>query len=475
MLLQKGHIKRLKLSFITSTLLLAACGGGGGSSPAQPQPEPPAKPLVSSFSSSLTLQDEGQPVQAIASRTTTDDKDSMLAYRVSTSLSNSRTISMGENRVTASFPQVSQTFSFQLGNDPAAPILDILYDTLTRKMIDITLRRDRESPLPDTSVCEVNDQMNLVFSCQGVTFSEITDNGKFSVTFNNTTLRKTANPSSHVHTVTLNGKLTGELSIAPLALKDIPQTSSGNIVVNGKALKILAASYNNYSRGFRRTGLTALLEDGSGIYFAKYPNGAYESSYILSDPAGLIARPETITQLSLQSTTQSDTFTLNATRFKFDAPMHGATPAPLTISGSLSVPKPVQQFSVAPVVPTGVDANFYWYATNSPLRYSYIPEGISITLTNHNEVQLESNTFTAIIKNKKVRSINYLSLLSYNDTMQYVDYSCGENGFSCKDVTVTADGFGILLNNTKLVNNDKDAVELPAAITLNGGLVYPGR
>jgi hypothetical protein len=472
--MQKQQTSILKLSLLVSALGLYACGGSGSDN-ASATPEQPAKPLVSSFSSSLTLQDEGQPMQAIASRTTTDDKDSTLAYRVSTSLSNSRTISMGENRVTASFPQVSKTFSFQLGNDPAAPILDILYDTLTRKVIDITLRRDRESPLPNTSTCDVDDQFKPAFSCQGVTFSEITDNGKFSVTFNNTILRKTANASSHVHTVTLNGKLAGELSIAPLALKDIPQTSSGNIVVNGKPLKAVAASYNNYSRGFRRTGLTALLEDGSGIYFAKYPNGAYESSYILSDPAGLIARPETITQLSLQSTTQSDTFQLGTTRFNFDAPMSGETPAPLTISGSLSVPKPVQQFSYSPVVPVGIDGNSYWYGTNSPLRYSYIPEGISITLTNHNQVQLESNGFTAIVKDKKIQSINYESLLMNADPPEFVVYSCGKNSPPCQGTTVTADGFGILLNNTKLVNNDKDAVELPAAITLNGGLVYPGR
>lgn len=472
--MQKQQTSILKLSLLVSALGLSACGGSGSDN-ATATPAEPAKPLISSFNSTLTLQDEGQPVQTIASRTTTEGKNDTLAYRVSTTLSNSRTISIQGNLISASFPHISQTFSFQLGNDPAAPILDILYDTLTRKMIDITLRRDRESPLPDTSTCDVDDQFKPAFSCQGVTFSEITDNGKFSVTFNNTILRKTANPSSHVHTVTLNGKLTGELSIAPLTLKDIPQTSSGNIVVNGKALKFLAASYNNYSRGFRRTGLTALLEDGSGIYFAKYPNGAYESSYILSDTAGLIARPETITQLSLQNTTQSDTFTLNATRFKFDAPIHGATPAPLTISGSLSVPKPVQQFSVAPVVPAGVDAQSYWYGTNSPLRYSYIPEGVSITLTNHNQVQLESNGFTAIIKDKKVLSASYENLLMNANPIEYAAYSCGRNALSCQGATVTADGFGILFNNTKLGNNCPYPAELPAAITLNGGLVYPGR
>ena len=473
--MQKQQTSILKRSLLASALGLSACGGGGGgSSPATP--EQPAKPLVSSFSSSLTLQDEGQPVQAITSRTTTDNKDSMLAYSVSTSLSNSRMISMGESRVTASFPQVNQTFSFQLGSDPAAPILDILYDTVTRQLVSITLRRDRESPIPDTSTCDMNDPINPAFSCQGVTPGELAANGKFSITFNNTILRKTANDSSHVHTVSLNGKLTGELSIAPLALKDLPQTSSGNILVNGKALKILAASQNSRSRGFYRTGLTALLEDGSGIYFAKYPNGTYESSYILPDPAGRFARPESVAQLSLQSTAQSDTFTLNTTRFNFETSASGATPVPVTISGSLSMPKPVQPFSIAPILPAGVDANAYWYGANSPLRYGDVPEGISVTLTNHNQITLEKEDFNAVIINRKLQSITFKRLLTTSpDGLIAIDYSCGDHATACQGVTVTADSYGVLFKNTKLGNNRQDVIGLPAAITLNGGLVYPGR
>ena len=473
--MQKQQTSLLKFSLLASVLGLSACGGGsGGSSPATT--EPPAKPLVSSFSSSLTVQDEGQPVQAIASRTTTEGKDSTLAYLVSTTLSNSRTISIGDSIVTASFPVVSKTFSFQLGDLKDSPILDILYDTAAQTVTDITLRRDRKSPLPDTSTCNMNNQTNAAFSCQGVTFGEMMRNGKFSITFNNTILRKTANDTPQVHTVALNGKLTGELSIPPRDFQDIPQTSSGNIFVNGKVLKVLATSQNSRTRGgYSRTGLTALLEDGSGIYFGKYANGNYESRYVLPAPAGLITGPETITRLNHQTIAQSDTFQLGATRFIFEAPMHGETPVPLTISGHLTVPKPLQQFSYAPVVPANVDANSYWYATNSPLRYSYIPEGISITLTNHNQVQLESNGFTAIIKDKKVQSINYESMLMNADPIQYAAYSCGRNSFSCHGATVTADGFGILFNNTKLGDTDQDAIELPAAITLNGGLVYPGR
>lgn len=489
MLLQKDHIKRLKLSFITSAVLLAACGGGSDSSPAQPQPqpEPPAKPLISSFNSTLTLQDKGRRAQSIASRTTTEGKDSTLAYSVSTTLSNSRMISMGESPVTTNFPQLSQTFSFQLGKGKNAPILDILYNTVTQKVIDITLRRDQQWPLPDTLKCSIEDQINPALSCKGLTLNYAAASGKLTITFNNTILEKNLNPTPDTHTVTLNGQLTGELSIPPRGLQDIPQKSSGEIMVNDKVQKVLAVSMINNSTGRIRTGGSALLEDGSGIYFAKYPNGNYESSYILPDPADLIARPETTTQLNHQSTAQQDTFTLNTTRFNFDAPMSGETLVPLNISGTLTSPKPVQQLSYAPVVPAGVDANSYWsgvdaksywYSKNSSLRYSYIPQDISITLTNHNQVQLKNGFVSITLKNKQVQSIRLLGFFyspSSPNSFEIIDYSCIEISKICQDLTVTPDGYGILFKDTKLGNNRPYPAELPAEISLNGAMIYHGR
>lgn len=454
-----------------------ACGGGSGNSNSQPQPEQPTPPLISRFSSTLTLQDKGQTLQAIDSRTTTEGKDTTLAYSVSTHLENNLRITTDpDNRITASFPQVSQTFSFQLGNAQNAPVLDILYDTLARKAIDITLRRDRESPQPDTLSCSTQDQINPQTQCQGLTLHYVANSGKFSIVFNNTILTKITDHTPQAHTVTLNGQLTGELSIKPLSFDNIPQTSSGNILVNGKVLKILAASQNSYSRGgFQRTGVTTLLEDGSGIYFAKYPNGSYESNYILSAPPDLISKAEILTQLSHQGTAQYDTFTLDATRFDVDTPSGAEILAPLTISGHLTVAKPLQQLSYAPVTPAGVDASSYWYGTSSPLRYSYLPEGISITLTNHNGLVLENNGLVAIIKNKKVQSISFDNLLMSAESLQFAAYSCGQNGFSCQGATVTPDGYGILFNDTKLGATGQQTVEMPVAITLNGGLVYPGR
>lgn len=453
-----------------------ACGGGSGNSNSQPQPEQPTLPLSSSFSSTLTLQDKGQTLQAIDSRTTTEGKDTTLAYSVSTHLENNLRITTDpDNRITASFPQVSQTFSFQLGNAQNAPILDILYDTIAQKVVGVTLRRDRQSPLPDTSTCDMNDQITPAFSCQGVTFSAVAGNGKFSITFKNTILRKTLNPTPEPHTVTLNGQLTGELSIPPKGLQDIPQTSSGNILVNSKVLKVLATNSSSSSLGRPRTALTALLEDGSGIYFSKYPTGTYESRYILPDPAVLIANPDTTIRLNHQTIAQSDTFQLGTTRFDVDTPSGAEILAPLTLSGHLTVAKPLQQLSYAPVTPAGVDASSYWYGTSSPLRYSYLPEGISITLTNHNGLVLENNGLVAIIKNKKVQSISFDNLLMSAESLQFAAYSCGQNGFSCQGATVTPDGYGILFNDTKLGATGQQTVEMPVAITLNGGLVYPGR
>lgn len=476
MIIQKKRTHLLRFSFLSSTLLLMACGGGSGNSDSQPQPEQPTPPLISRFSSTLTLQDKGKTVQAIDSRTTTEGKDTTLAYRVSTHLENNLRITTdSDNRITASFPQISQTFSFQLGNAQNAPVLDILYDTLARKVTDITLRRDRESPQPDTLSCSTQDQINPQTQCQGLTLHYVANSGKFSIAFNNTILTKITDHTPQAHTVTLNGQLTGELSIKPLSFDNIPQTSSGNILVNGKVLKVLATNSSSSSLGRPRTALTALLEDGSGIYFSKYPTGTYESRYILPDPAVLIANPDTTTQLNHQTIAQSDTFQLGTTRFNFDAPFSGETPAPVTISGTLTVLKPRQQFSYAPVVPAGVDASSYWYGTSSPLRYSYLPEGISITLTNHNGLVLENNGLVAIIKNKKVQSISFNNMLMSAESLQFAAYSCGQNGFSCQGAMVTADGYGILFNDTKLGATGQQTVEMPVAITLNGGLVYPGR
>ncbi len=473
--MQKQQTTRLKLSLLASALLLSACGGGGGGSSSQPQPEQPIKPLVSSFSSSLTLQDKGQPVQAISARATSEDKDNTPAYTVSTSLSNNWAITIGESRDAINFPKISQTFSFQLTPVKNAIVLDIEYDTLTQKVIDITLTRNKGSSVPDILTCSVSNGISTGFNCQGITFNYIAASGKLSIHFNNTVLRKTASLPPEVHTLALNGQLDGELSQPPQDVQNIPHTSSGNIIVNGKTQKILAASNSISSMGRTRTALTALLENGNRIYFGKNPAGELESRYLVANQFGT-AQPENISQLSQQSTAQSDIFQLNTTRFNFNALVIAEPPAPVNVSGTLTVPKPVQQFSYAPVVPAGVDASSYWYGTNSPLRHSFIPEGVRITLVNHDQVALESTDFTAVIKHKKLQSIRISRLFGGSmSTLRVIDYSCGDQATACQGATVSPDGYGILFSNTTLSNNRHDGNELPAAITLNGGLVYPGR
>ncbi|WP_026471314.1 hypothetical protein [Alkanindiges illinoisensis] len=472
------------LVLAASSLLISACGGSSSTNDHNEIKIPETKPqsFQSSFNSTLTIEEKttnGSKKYDIPSKST-NQKDNVLAYSVITELANS--LATETEHAATRHPRLNQLMRFALDENGNTFNLDIEYNPLLKKVTFFSLTKntiDSDNPQQTFSCRQEDSQYDD--QCSGSTVQYDPATGSVDINFTQTILKSN---NSLDNLLILNGKLKGRLSIAPQTVQDIPQTSRGSVIIDGKTHQVIAAVNTPEqiigSRIFNQ-GISVLTDNDINMSFSKDDHGLY-SQYI----DFLHAEPADTQNLSFKDLQSASQFTLLPTLYNFSSFGNEPKPASLMISASVEALKPQQVLTLRPISSNSpaADQNNPWYSSNSIFNRSNTPNDFTVRLINHNTVAIESQDITATIKDKKVKSVQLNTVLldssaSSLTRLIVLDYQCGEANSPCKGIQVEPNGFGVKFNNTVLTNsspsNQGSDNPPPPAITLNGGLDYTGR
>lgn len=434
-------------TLIALSLTLTACGGGDDTS-ANPAPSPDS-PSSTELSGNLSIKINNQTAKTIQTRTTSEDTE-YPAYQVTTTLS-----SEPFKASTFESPNLShtQTLDFWLDNQGQTKIsADI--DPVSQQLIGLTLQQKSKN-----GTTSIEDKFSCTKSlinpngCQNVSFSIAAQTGRAALNFGQTSLQQ----SNGADTATLNGTLIGELSRSPQNLNSIPKTSQASLSIDGKSVEVIASTYTpNFDQ------IELLLNDKQLMSVSLLSNQTSQSSLqIISDTATTNYRLQNSDQISTQSTATQATLTFN--KAQYQASSNISVP-PKTLSGEVTLRKPIQTLSVSP-----------WFKSQTNARNS-TPNRINVSVINHQEVMLSANDLIVQLRNGQIDFVEFIRIEQdfSDESAPYVlvYYQCKKT--ACQGIQVEPNGFGVKFNNTTLTRvGNEDA--LNPTITLNGGLIYLGR
>lgn len=474
----------LLIPTLLATAMLSACGGGSSNdattSPIIPEPTT----FQSSFISTLQITEEtkdGLKTYNIKNKNT-NQNDPLQAYVITTELANTFK-TWGVNPVTIQYPQLSQSFSFELEHNIFR--LLISYDPILKVVNHYTLiKKDSSSDnVEEEFTCRPYDPNDR---CFGTQLSYDNQTGMVEIKFNQSKFKSS---SALENTFMLNGTLQGKISISPRTLQDIPKAHQGSIIVEGKTHQIIAAVNTPEKISgaeFFATGIAMLLDDATLISFNTHDNATF-SRYIDIQDDNQRADLLDASALIHKKVKTTDQFTLLPSTYDFTNVGSSETRAKIIISGNVEAPLPQQALSISPKSSSSPikDKDNPWYANTSYFNSTTIPDNFSVRLINHNTVEIEAENIIATIQDKKLKSLKLNDLMFNSNSNSSItqlillDYQCGDKAPACTGITIEPNGFGVKFNNTTLTNmethdpNDKNP--LPPAIILNGGLVYLGR
>ena len=477
--------KLIQSTALSSLIFLSACGGGSdnsGSTTADNQ----TQPFQSGFSSSLTIEEKfnnGSKKYNVQNKLS-NEKDSVLAYSVTTELAN--TFRSGEIVTDFLYPQLHQLINFNIEENNNNFDIEIGYDPLLKEPTFFTLTRKslKSNNTKQTFFCRESD---TIFNdvCSGLTINYDDTTGTTDIRFNQSEFKSA---DSDPISFTLNGALKGTLSAAPQTVQNIPKTSHGSVIVDGKAYQIMAA-FNNPEQimgpKIFDAGISVLIDNTANISFTK--NGDYlNSRYFDTTKNYSPARPDSVKNLTFKNLQLASQFTLQPTIFNFYNFGNEPAQQSVTISATVDALTPQQALTIRPTPSKSLiaDQNNSWYSDQSLINSTSIPNNFSISLINHNIVTIQNQNITATLQDHKLQSVQLHALVLKNSASAItrfisIDYQCGEVNSACKGIQVEPNGFGVKFNNTVLTNtspnDDMSDNPLPPTITLNGGLVYLGR
>lgn len=412
------------------------------------------------FSSTLTIQAEDEIAQPIAS-CTTDETADVAAYSMETSISSMPVSISNFDNISLSY---TQKLVFQLSSNPGQKVLTAYYDPNNKKFTDFEYLETTEDQNGTTATnysCTYNEELSL--PCQNIKIQFNADSGDSEFIFDHTALRS----GRDQELIIFNGKLAGKLSISPQQLKDLPKTTNDNIQINGEYLPVIAATY---SPQFDISEL--LLADGKKLLMMQNGKQLLTSRLYQPNPPDVFNGKNHVLQqdgkISTQDQSASKTVQFNQAIYQF-SPLGSQTETveQYAIDGSVRISKPIQSLNISS-----------WY-TKQDYSHEFTPDRVNITLVNHNEKILDNNRLEVHLRNNKLYSVRYFDSMIDPGSSSIVrliilDYQCSTK-HACKNVNVEPNGFGVKFNNTPLYDTTNTNEDLNSSITLNGGLIYPGR
>ncbi|MBJ8416901.1 hypothetical protein [Acinetobacter courvalinii] len=460
------------ITILTTAIIISACGGGNDSKTLQDHTTQPIT-FTTEFQSTLSLQKDAEPAMQVSS-SKSNQNDDVDAYSV-----------------THHFDSGSSSiiFSYNLDKNDTNKTLHVNYDPILKEILAVSIGSKRiEIGQLEIGSMQYGCSSSFYDVCKNIKINFDDKTGHSEIIFNNTklstphlTLAESTNTTKSV--MTLNGKLTGKLSIPPQSFESIRKTSKVDLSINSQPISPIGIIYepesknvtfNTYTDNGVNQGIKSDLFTTLTSYNGGSNSSVYTKSYQASPITGCLGLIDTNIpvqnplSIQVQETTDKINLTFNQTKYQQTySPPSDCSTTNLKLDGSITVNKPLTHLTII-----SDDKNTLIPPLNRPALY--------FDVVNNNQQEFGNEIIQVTLQNNSIIKINF------KEVKLGVDPSTGllkrfENNFSCnttqpcQGISYDAVNTKVTFKNTPLYYKDEKNPTLIRVFHINGIFDFAGR
>lgn len=462
------------ITILTTAAIISACGGGDrNDSKITEDTTPVITPFTTEFQSTLILQKDADPIIQISNRSS-NQNDEVNAYSVTHHFDKEST---------------SIILSYNFDKNDTNKTLHVNYDPILKEILAVSIGSKRIK----TGQLEIGSMQyacskSFYDVCKNIQLNFDDKTGNSEIIFNNTKLSTpnlTVDGSTNTtkRFMTLNGKLIGKLSTPPQTFENIRKTSEVNLSINSQPISPIGIIYEPESTSvtfntYTDNGINQGLKSDLFTTLTTYNNGSNSSVYTKSyqalptigcldliDTNIPVQNPLSIT---VQETIDKVNLTFNQTKYQqIHNPPSECIATNLKLDGSITVNKPLTQFTITPD-----DKNTYIPPFNQPALY--------FDTINNNKQEFGNDTLQVTLLNNSIEKINFKEIkLGVDITTGLLkrfenNFSCDKN-HPCQGINYDTSNTKVTFSNTPLLYKDEKNPTLNRIFHINGIFDFAGR